>query len=90
VYDPHGFAGGDCVFYDIPAKDQCVTIRRDCDAGQDPDGRGLACSVRAEEPAGLTFFYGEGNIVESDDLAEVFGQVGDLDRVHLYRDCCDW
>jgi hypothetical protein len=90
VHDSHGPAGGDCVFYDIPAKELRITAGRDRDAGQDPDGRGLACTVRPEEPEGFTFIYGKGDVVEGDESAEVFGQMGDLDRIHLYRNCWDW
>ena len=68
------------LFDDVFAEDDRSPLIGTQDRGEDPDRRGLACAVRAEQPEDLAAFDLEIDALQRFDVAETFLQTFNDDR----------
>src|SRR5262249_50062693 len=69
----------------VEAVDPRAALRRREQPTEDPNQRGLAGAVRAEQAVDLAAWHAERDLVEGADLAEVAGHALDLDPVLTRR-----
>jgi len=82
----HPGQGGEAVLRHVVAEHGDAAGGGDQETKQHGDGGGFAGAVAAQQPNGGAGWCGEGNIVHRQHLTISFGEVFDLDCVHLHAD----